>query len=83
MQKIAQGWFLGSTNSEEQRKPKSSLLAYWNSYTAAQASKESSDSGWAFILNLDIGGGGDGNDNSNNNDREFTKRVASKACLRD
>lgn len=50
MQKMAQGWFLGSTNGEEQQKPSSSLLADWNSYAAAQASEESSDLGLGFDL---------------------------------
>lgn len=47
---MAQGWFLGSTNGEEQQKPSSSLLADWNSYAAAQASEESSDLGLGFDL---------------------------------
>ena len=54
MEKMAQGWFFeinSSSNSEgQQQKPSSSLLADWNSYTAAQSPKESSSLRLGFDL---------------------------------
>ncbi|XP_015880762.1 protein transport protein SFT2 [Ziziphus jujuba] len=50
MQKMAQGWFSGGTGSEVTEKPSSSLLSDWNSYTAAQASEDSSSLGLGFDL---------------------------------
>ncbi|XP_042953489.1 protein transport protein SFT2-like [Carya illinoinensis] len=50
MQKMAQGWFSGSSNGEDQQKPSSSLLADWNSYAASQDSEDSSDLGLGFDL---------------------------------
>ena len=35
---MAQGWFSQSTESDNQLKPSSSLLADWNSYASAQTS---------------------------------------------
>ncbi|XP_040989862.1 uncharacterized protein LOC121237260 isoform X1 [Juglans microcarpa x Juglans regia] len=50
MQKMAQGWFSGSSNGEDQQKPSSSLLADWNSYAASQDSEDGSDLGRGFDL---------------------------------
>ena len=54
MEKMAQGWFFeinSSSNSEgQQQKLSSSLLADWNSYTAAQSPKESSSLRLGFDL---------------------------------
>ncbi|KAF5479102.1 hypothetical protein F2P56_005605 [Juglans regia] len=50
MQQMAQGWFSGSINGEDQHKPSSSLLADWNSYAATQSSEDSSDLGLGFDL---------------------------------
>ncbi|XP_040988441.1 protein transport protein SFT2-like [Juglans microcarpa x Juglans regia] len=50
MQQMAQGWFSGSINGEDQQKPSTSLLADWNSYAATQSSEDSSDLGLGFDL---------------------------------
>lgn len=47
---MAQEWFTGGGNGEEQQKPSSSLLADWNSYSAGQTSDGGSDSGLGFDL---------------------------------
>uniref|UniRef100_A0A7N0RCI2 Vesicle transport protein n=1 Tax=Kalanchoe fedtschenkoi TaxID=63787 RepID=A0A7N0RCI2_KALFE len=47
MQKMAQGWFSGTTSSDDQLQPKSSsLLADWNSYAESQVPEESSSLGF-------------------------------------
>lgn len=50
MQQMAQGWFSGTINGEDQQKPSSSLLADWNSYAATQTSEDNSDLGLGFDL---------------------------------
>lgn len=50
MQKMAQGWFSGNRNGEDQQKPSSSLLADWNSYAASQGSEDGSDLALGFDL---------------------------------
>ena len=47
---MAQGWFSQSTESEDQLKPSSSLLADWNSYASEQTSQDSSSLGLGFDL---------------------------------
>ncbi|KAI4307825.1 hypothetical protein L6164_030964 [Bauhinia variegata] len=50
MQKMAQGWFSQSTESDGLEKPSSSILADWNSYAAEQTSQDSSSLGLGFDL---------------------------------
>ncbi|CAM8896983.1 hypothetical protein QQ045_024182 [Rhodiola kirilowii] len=47
MQKMAPGWFSGTTSTDDQLQPKSSsLLADWNSYAESQVDQESSSLGF-------------------------------------
>ncbi|KAJ7963565.1 Vesicle transport protein [Quillaja saponaria] len=47
---MAQGWFSQESDSGEQQKPASSLLAEWNSYAASQSSEDSSSLGLGFDI---------------------------------
>lgn len=50
MQKMTQGWFTKTTDTDDLHKPSPSLLADWNSYASSQQAQETSDLDLGFDL---------------------------------